>query len=98
MQVELAQDQWTRSRVVHQAAQRHGDAPGSLDALLDLVALVGGGIFQFQFEVRKNSEQRIVYFVRSSKRELGQRSVFFVFRQLGLELALFLAELAFLGE
>ena len=59
---------------------------------------LGRNILQFQLEVGKNPGERIVDFVRGTKRELRQRSVFLVFRELSLKLALFLAELAFLGE
>jgi len=93
MQVEFAEDQRARPRVIHQAAQGDRDAPGSLDALLDLVAPFGVGIFQFQFEVGKNSEQRIVYFVRGTKRKLRQRSVFFILREFSLKLAFSLLSL-----
>src|SRR5579864_9571340 len=98
MQVELAQDQRTRTRVIHQAAQCHRDPPRRLDALFDLMASLARGIFQLQFEVRKNSEQGIIDFMCGSKRELSQRRVLLVFGKFGLELALFLVELAILGE
>ena len=49
---------------------------------------------QFEFEVRKDAQQRIVDFVSGSEGELREGGVFFVFRELGLELDFVLVEFA----
>jgi len=68
------------------------------DALLDLMTLALCGRIQFEFEMRKDSEQGVVDLVCGAEGELGQRGVLFILREFGLELALFLAQLAFFGE
>ena len=53
----------------------------TFDALLDFLAVVAQCIFQLQFEVRKNAQQRIIDFVRGAEGELRERGVLFVLRE-----------------
>ncbi len=50
---------------------------------------------QLEFEVREDAEQRVVDLVGGSESELREGGVFFVFRELGLELDFVFVELAF---
>jgi hypothetical protein len=93
IQVELAENQRAGPSVVDQAAQSSGNSLGADDALLDFGALFGiGGYAELKFEVRENSEQRVVDFVSCSEGEAGEGGVFFVLGELGLELELFFVE------
>jgi len=99
MQTDLAQHERAGTSVVHQSVQRGRDSLGARDALLDFLAIIGiGGVFQFEFEVRQDAEQRVVDFVRRTQGELCKCGVLFVFSKLGLELNFVLVEFALFVE
>ena len=60
----------------------------------DFPALVGiVGALQFQFQVRQNTEQRVVDPVCRAQSQLGERGIFFVFGELRLKLEFLLVQL-----
>ncbi len=80
VKVNLAENQRTRTRIVHQAAQRDRNAPGAFNALLDFTAFIALRIVQFEFEMKQNSQQWIIDLVGRAQCQLREGSILLVFR------------------
>src|SRR5215469_3734707 len=95
IQANFTEQQRAWTRIVDKPTQGGRDTLGACDALLNFFAMLGvGGVFEREFQVRQDAEQRVVDLVGGAECELGERGVFFVLGELRAELDLVFVELA----